>query len=344
MNINKIANQLNELALDYDFGNLPDIRKKLKGFKSLNKVNFTHQTIKDGYAFHNGGRRETQFNFGYEKKRNIFRFGIAFSLEKSRTLLDPIQSFSPRIQKYNEYIKQNNHYFADFIMWAEQNKHSVLDISPINTIPNNLIKEKTFIFIGKFIDIKKVKDTSTFYSEILETFDRLLPIYEYIESNFKSLKQQRSFEFKSGMHPRKTTMIKQSKVLKKNVELKHNQMVKNVYAQFVKNYKSENISAENPTPFGTSIDLVLRLQNEFVFYEFKTSGSLREIIRDAFSQLMEYSYYPSNNTAKKLIIVSTNPMNPECQDYLNHIRKKFAIPVYYQRYDETKKILINEEY
>lgn len=344
MNSKTIANKLNQLSHNYDFGNLPQIRINLNEFKFLNKKIFTHQTIKDGYAFHNGGRRETQFNFGYETKRNLFRFGIAFSLEKNRTLLEPVKSFLPRINKFNEHIKQNKEYYKDIVMWAFQNGKLVLDITPINVIPDNLIQEKTFIFIGKYIEKKAVKDNPSFYSEILETFDRLLPIYEYIESNFKSLKQQRSFKFKSGIHPRKTETTKQSIISKKKIKLKHHEMVKNVYQQFVKIYKYENVSAENPTPFGTSIDLVLKLKKEFVFYEFKTSGSLREIIREAFSQLMEYSYYPSNNTAKKMIIVSTNPMNPECQDYLKHIRKKFTIPVYYQRYNETKKHLEDKEY
>ncbi len=345
MNIKKIANQLNRLSNNYDFGRLPEIRIKLKGFKFLNKNSFTHQTIKKKYAFHNGGRRETQFNFGYETDRKLFRYGIAFSLEKSRTLLDPIQSFKPRIEKYNEYIKKHKSYFSDFVMWAYQNKKLVLDTKPIGIIPDNLIQEKTFIFLGKGIDLKDAKESPQLYSEILETFDRLLPVYEFIESNFTSLKRQREFKFKHGYHPRKLTAIKKQSISdKKQIDLKHNKMVKNVFNQFVKTFGEKNVSGEQQTSYGSSIDLVLKQDNDYIFYEFKTSGSLREIIRDALSQLIEYSFYPSNKNAKKLIIVSTNPMNPECQEYLNHLRNEFKIPVYYQRYDENSKSLLEFEY
>ena len=345
MNIKIIANQLNRLDQNYDFGNLPEIRIRLKGFKFLNKNNFTHQTIKQKYAFHNGGRRETQFNFGFETDRKLFRYGIAFSLEKSRTLLDPIESFKPRIEKFNEYIKKNQSYFKDFIMWAYQNHKLTVNTKPIGIIPNNLIQEKTFIFIGKCIDIKDVKESPQLYSEILETFDRLLPIYEFIESNFTSIKKQREFKFKHGYHPRKSTSIKKQSIFdKKQIDLKHNKMVKNVFNQFVQILGEKNVSGEQQSSYGTSIDLVLKQNNDYNFYEFKTSGSLREIIRAALSQLIEYSYYPSNKNAKKLIIVSTNPMNPECQEYLNHLRKEFEIPVYYQRYNEKQKFLETKEF
>ncbi|MBK7500682.1 MAG: hypothetical protein IPI19_16790 [Ignavibacteriales bacterium] len=94
-------------------------------------------------------------------------------MEKSRTLLDPIQSFKPRIEKYNEYIKKHKSYFSDFVMWAYQNKKLVVDTKPIGIIPDNLIQEKTFIFIGKYIDLKDAKESPQLYFEILETFDRL---------------------------------------------------------------------------------------------------------------------------------------------------------------------------
>ncbi|MBK7500681.1 MAG: PD-(D/E)XK nuclease domain-containing protein [Ignavibacteriales bacterium] len=75
-------------------------------------------------------------------------------------------------------------------------------------------------------------------------------------------------------------------------------MVKNVFNQFVKIFGEKNVSGEQQTSYGASIDLVLKQDNDYIFYEFKTSGSLREIIRDALSQLIEYSYYPSNKNAK----------------------------------------------
>ena len=344
INITEIAQNLNKMSSAYDFDRLIDLRKELRGLKMLRRDIFTSQTINPKYAFHNGGRRETQFNFGYEEERNLFRFGIAFSLEPSHTLPDPAGVFRSRIAKFNEYITLNKQYFEDMYIWAYIKGKPVLNITPLTCIDMRLVEVNSFIFIGKYVGLSKFQVSTRLYEEILETFDRLLPIYEYIESDHKSLKEVPKFIFKPGKHHRIHKTIKRTKASEKEIILKHAKMVDNVFEQFIIKYGEDNVSVENISTSGTSIDLVLRKKSSYIFYEFKTSQSLRETIREALSQLLEYSYYPSNRIARKLIIVSTNCINPECQQYLNLIRKDFNIPVYYQRYNDQKKILEDIEY
>jgi hypothetical protein len=85
--IAKIAEELDKRAHAYAIGNLQAIRKALKNFeKRAGSTIFSEQTIKDGYAFHHGGRTELQFNIGRDGIDTIeFRHGIAFSLEESHT-------------------------------------------------------------------------------------------------------------------------------------------------------------------------------------------------------------------------------------------------------------------
>ena len=53
-------------------------------------------------------------------------------------------------------------------------------------------------------------------------------------------------------------------------------------------------------------------------------------IRKALGQIMEYSYFPNIENAQKLIIVSHDKPNSDVIAYLNNIRTKFDIPLWYR--------------
>lgn len=55
-------------------------------------------------------------------------------------------------------------------------------------------------------------------------------------------------------------------------------------------------------------------------------------------QLLEYNdYYNDSEKADKLIIVSTEEPKKDDIEYLNILRKKYKLPVYYQQFDLNKK-------
>lgn len=104
MNIREIANELNNRASGYRMGQFQDLRKDIKGLKKkASSQIFTDQTISsdEGWAFHYGGRKEIQFNIGLEKEG--LRYGLAFSLETSRSLPDVSELF-PKILKFNSMV------------------------------------------------------------------------------------------------------------------------------------------------------------------------------------------------------------------------------------------------
>ena len=51
---------------------------------------------------------------------------------------------------------------------------------------------------------------------------------------------------------------------------------------------------------GGSIDIVLKRPDGFWFYEIKTAKTARACIREALGQLLEYSYWPKTQKAKRL--------------------------------------------
>ncbi|MCW3084023.1 MAG: hypothetical protein JWP12_1389 [Bacteroidetes bacterium] len=46
-------------------------------------------------------RKELQFNIGYDISEQFLRYGVAFSLEASRSLPNPVEVLQPKIQLFN---------------------------------------------------------------------------------------------------------------------------------------------------------------------------------------------------------------------------------------------------
>lgn len=174
-NLNLIASDINLLAESYQIGKLQDIRKELKGLKRRpTKRIFTDAVISEEWAFHYGGRREIQFNIGIEDGSH-FRYGVAFSLETSQAL-PKIDVLIPKIKRFNDFIQAYPEQYADMRMWHYDGQRST-DYMP-TSIPPELVRKGVFIFLGKRQPFDQLD-----YEAILECFDRLLPLYQYIESS-----------------------------------------------------------------------------------------------------------------------------------------------------------------
>lgn len=531
MNISQIAEKINTLSKKYKMKNFQELRKQIHNLSrsTCNEI-FSSRTVfadKDIYAFHYGGRSEIQYNIGYESESRLVRYGLAFSLEKSISLKDPVETLRPKIERFNEYMRINANKYVDLSMWHYQDgKRS--DNRKVEPISDYLIKSGTFIFIGKYFgkQIEDINDEDL--EEMLQTFDRLLEIYKYVEENTAienkiaricwndygwqrpsgregKSENKKSYEYKVGYgheewvldfekvidgyhygylqpvadgwskhqgmvfnislysikndtsewwwigtinnaqvvsseesrmvyaHYKKKgwfqEMIEQirdvkgiekdflenaprafvnvkfrpenwisvdppqkilntkdvipatyykllNKIKEPQLELpfgedpsftpghtlrkerstvhygqreseidrSEDRMLNNVYKQMVKIYGYENVGTERPIGIGSRVDLVVQDKDGEIFFELKTHNSIKACIREALSQLLEYSYYPNKERAKKLIIVSQNPINKQAKDYLSKIRGKFNIPVYYKQYVPTTNCLEEGEY
>lgn len=187
MNIEEIAIKLNETsqAEKRPFSKIQEIRSK-NGLSPNTWSPFSKKSIKDDYAFHSGGRKELQFNFGEDniEDKNVFRYGVAFSLQPGQSLHNPEAEFKDKIKRFNEFVAMNPLFFEGCQMW-HYSENGISDIEVVHMINNKEFKSGNFIFIGKYFesDIDQI-DKSDIYG-ILDLFDYFMPLYDYVQWDVK---------------------------------------------------------------------------------------------------------------------------------------------------------------
>ena len=93
------------------------------------------------------------------------------------------------------------------------------------------------------------------------------------------------------------------------------------------------VRSEWLTTNNTRVDIVRQKDNELIFYEIKSYPSIRTCIREAVGQLLEYAYWPGQQSAIELIIVIPLPASMETRTYMNTLRVTLNIPIWYQQFD-----------
>ncbi|MEQ8361543.1 MAG: hypothetical protein RH948_01675 [Cyclobacteriaceae bacterium] len=182
MTIQKIAYAINKRAIGHPFGAIQEIRKKY-----LRKVGsyspFAKPGIKDTYAFHSGGRKELQFNFGRNNigGKDVFRYGVAFSLQRGQSLHDPKAEFRPIIKSFNRFLKSDPSYFDGLVMWYHSHHEFKELFSQVREIDDKIFQTDNFIFIGKYFDKDVNQIIQKDIDEIIETFDHLMTMYEVVQ-------------------------------------------------------------------------------------------------------------------------------------------------------------------
>lgn len=331
LDIAGVAATLNELASGHLIGQLQDIRKAQKRFerKPGDKI-FSAQTINTDWAFHHGGRTELQFNIGREESDagEVLRHGVAFSFEQSQTL-PSIDVLVPKAGLFNDYLRSNPEDYSDMRMWHWYKSRSP-DRLP-GPIPEPLVTKGVFVFLGKcqpadFID----------YERILDDFDRLLPLYRYVESGGANepvpLLAKTDFEFQAGCSPKVHTATSTLAALVLDLDLRHNLLQDKLAQRLIAEYGVDNVSTEQPSGVGTRIDIVVRQTDKYWFYEIKTARSPRVCIREAVGQLLEYGYWPRGQSpvASRLVVVGESPLDADGAEYLHRLTNRFGLPLEYQ--------------
>lgn len=188
--------------------------------------------------------------------------------------------------------------------------------------------------------------------EILEEPRRFDQGDPAVKSDYYNLKNKignpmgldaQEFMFIPGTTSKKAKSTATYRSQTKEIDLVHNQIQEQIFAQLKKEHGKDNVACELNTGNGTKIDLVVRSGASCTFYELKTANTAKQCIREALSQLLEYSFYPSEERASKLVVVAPVELSKDSSRYLAKLRSKFSIPVFYQRYDlETKKLGVEQ--
>ncbi len=332
-NIPVIAQELNKRAKMHPFGQLQSIRAKLKGLKHRPGTDiFSSQTIHEDWAFHNGGRSELQFNIGIEETfgGTELRHGVAFSFEVSQTL-PSIDVLIPLVRHFNDYLRDHPEDFADMRMWHYTDVEQPSSAYAPGPILSELVATGTFVFLGK-----RQPNSNIDYEIILKDFDRLLSLFEYVESGGREegthLDTKAGFHFQSGFTDKQPTTIATLAERELNINLKHNVLQATLCRRLASEYGAANVGAEQTTADGTRVDVVVRhAKNEYSYYEIKTALSARACLREAFGQLLEYAYWPGAHEAKRLVICGEAALDKAGKTYLSQLRNRFGLPVSYEQ-------------
>jgi hypothetical protein len=155
--------------------------------------------------------------------------------------------------------------------------------------------------------------------------------------------ETQGFVFSPGGRGKKSKTTATYRGQTKDIDLIHNQIQEQMFAQLNKTHGEGNVACEHATGHGTQIDLVVNSGSGLTFYELKTANTAKQCIREALSQLLEYSLYPSEERASKLVVIAPAELTHDSSLYLEKLRSRFSIPIFYQWYDLETKILGREQ-
>jgi len=330
-NLHAIAKELNQRAREHPIGALQNIRSDLNHRQQTGQDIFRlgSKTVRDDWACHYGGRRELQFNIGLEETGQELRHGVAFSLEPSRELPNIAEILAPKVQLFNDFMVLCPKLFADMGMWHYDHGDRSRNYMP-GPIPPELVREHVFIFLGKWQHIDRID-----YEAVLNDFDLLLPLYEYVESNGALqptlLSPNADFAFHSGCSVKASSATATQVEKQLNVRLRHNDLQTAFHRELVSRFGAENVGTEIPSGVSTSVDIVVRREDAYWFYEIKTSRFPRACLREAVGQLLEYAFWPGAQEAKRLIVVGESPIDKDATEYLCRLKERFSLPIEYEQ-------------
>src|SRR5579872_5963380 len=118
--LDKIAEELNRRASAHPIGSLQELRGHRPGV-ALFRLN--GKTMGSDCACHWGGRKELQFNIGFDdvpSKARHLRYGVAFSFGESREYKssDLVALLRPKVTRFNKFVQRNPKLFSGMDMWA----------------------------------------------------------------------------------------------------------------------------------------------------------------------------------------------------------------------------------
>lgn len=134
----------------------------------------------DGYAFHKGGRSEIQFNAGFEEGP-YFRYGLAFSLEPSQSLPNPIIKLRGNIDRFNAGVSLLPELKQMRMWWYAARKRS--SDSVVGEIPRTIAANGNFIFVGERVKVGSGGLSDQQLQRAANVMASLLPVYEFVEGN-----------------------------------------------------------------------------------------------------------------------------------------------------------------
>lgn len=107
----------------------------------------------------------------------------------------------------------------------------------------------------------------------------------------------------------------------------HTKIQNRVYDLLCDHYGKSHVSYERDY-----VDLSVRTSRKTIFIEIKTATTAKQCIREALGQLLEYAHYPSAKRSIELVVMGDSLLTEEDRSYLNFLKTRFGLPIFYSRY------------
>lgn len=332
-----VTDAIEPLLRERRLGQLQEFRKRLRGLKRRPSSGvFSSNTIFGHYAYHHGGRKELQFNLGLEDEQEqlYLRHGVAFSFQKSQGLTD-LKVLDPWVRGFNRFFEANPRAYANLRLWEWRGDTRGVERSA-GGIPSEWVREGSFVFLGTR---QRVADRSPNIDRICDDLDNLFPLYQYVSATATQDSNANlaywppaTFTFQPSISERKSFTKKSQTAMSSDVELRHSKIQGILCDRLVAEYGKDNVGMEHDCPSGGYIDVVVRHENGYAYYEIKTGWSPRQCIRDALGQLLEYAFWNPvpQHTIVRLIVVGEADLDESGKKYLTLLKEHFNLPIEYE--------------
>lgn len=179
---------------------------------------------------------------------------------------------------------------------------------------------------------------------------QLIATYRYKLLKYKDLPESEQPEtekkpFRSSAPPPSGNGPSSRQLEAKSIELPdtHRKIVKGLYNTLLPIHGKGNIACEYSADMGNArVDIAVLHEGEEIYYEVKSYLSIRHCIRVALGQIFEYCYFPSTHRAKKMVIVAQHQPDDETEEYMQHLRDKLQVNLFYAWFDLENGILGEE--
>jgi hypothetical protein len=241
--------------------------------------------------------------------------------------LPTIDPLVPKIRRFNDFLRSHPEAFPGLEMWHWRGGDRSPDRLP-SPIGPELAVEGRFIFLGVRQPLGAVD-----VGAMLDAFDQLLPLWRYVESgqpadgphaDVAGLQLDKGRLNKPGRWATASFPERQL-----NIELRHNAIQERLRDLLHERHGDGCVRLEPPV-VGRYVDAVLTLPSGLTFYEVKTADTVRQCLREALGQLLDYALWPGATLPERLVVVGEAEMDAAAAAYLAQLNARFPIPIAYE--------------
>lgn len=112
-----------------------------------------------------------------------------------------------------------------------------------------------------------------------------------------------------------------------------------LYLKKIVGYSEDEVSVERSTVGNAIVDVLIKRDDEYIFFEVKTRSSAILNIREALGQLFEYAFLDSSISVNKLVIVGPALIKNTDLAYFRRLQEVISKPLEYWAYNYNKENL-----